>query len=95
VLSPQYVIWLVPLVPLVARRVWLPTMALAVAATGLTGLYFPWHYSGIRLVTDWVWVLLARNLALVALALVLLAHLRREARQERVQSANPPNVRRS
>ena len=68
VLSPQYVIWIVPLVPLVARRVWVPAMALTVAAAGLTGLYFPLHYSGIRLVTDWVWVLLARDVALVALS---------------------------
>ena len=93
VLSPQYVIWIVPLVPLVARRVWAPAMALTVAAAGLTGLYFPLHYSGIRLVTDWVWVLLARDIALVALAVVLLAALRSEAlaRQGRVQSEKPPN----
>ena len=91
VLSPQYVIWIVPLVPLVLRRVWVPAMALTVAAAGLTGLYFPLHYSGIRLVTDWVWVLLARDVALVALAAVLLAALRSEARQGRVQSENPPN----
>jgi uncharacterized membrane protein len=79
VLSPQYVIWLLPVVPLVARRVWTAAMALTAVAAGLTCLYFPWHYRGIRLVSDWVWVLLARNLALVALALVLLDHLRREA----------------
>lgn len=78
VLSPQYVIWIVPLVPLVARRVWVPAMALTVAAAGLTGLYFPLHYSGIRLVTDWVWILLARDLALVALSVLLLAALRRD-----------------
>ncbi len=95
VLSPQYVIWLIPLAPLVALRVWPAAMALTVAATALTNLYFPWHYSGIRQANDWVWVLLARNLALVVLAFVLLVHLRREARQERVQSANPPNVSRS
>jgi hypothetical protein len=79
VLSPQYVIWIVPLVPLVARRVWVPAMALTVAAAGLTGLYFPLHYSGIRLVTDWVWVLLARDVALVALSVLLLVGLRRDA----------------
>ena len=79
VLSPQYVIWLIPLAPLVARRVWLATMALTATATGLTNVYFPWHYRGIREVTSWVWVLAARNLVLVALALVLLDQLRREA----------------
>jgi hypothetical protein len=81
VLSPQYVIWFVPLVPLVARRVWAPAMALTVAAVGLTGLYFPLHYSGIRLVTDWIWVLVARDIALVALAVLLLVTLRDDARR--------------
>jgi hypothetical protein len=56
-------------------------MALTVAAAGLTGLYFPTHYSGIRLVTDWVWVLLARDAVLVALTVLLLASLRGEARR--------------
>jgi hypothetical protein len=81
VLSPQYVIWIVPLVPLVARKVWVPAMALTVAAAGLTGLYFPLHYSGIRLVTNWVWVLLARDVALVALAVLLLVVLYDDARR--------------
>jgi uncharacterized membrane protein len=79
VLSPQYVIWLIPLAPLVAQRVWLATMALTATAAALTNVYFPWHYRGIREVTSWVWVLAARNLVLVALALVLLDHLRRGA----------------
>ena len=41
VLSPQYVIWLVPLVPLVTRRIWPAAMALTVAATGLDRALFP------------------------------------------------------
>jgi uncharacterized membrane protein len=84
VLSPQYLIWLIPLTPLVARRVWPATMALTATAAGLTNLYFPWHYRGIREVTDWVWVLAARNLVLIALTLVLLDQLRREASREPV-----------
>jgi hypothetical protein len=80
VLSPQYVIWLLPLAPLVARRIWPAAMALTATACALTVAYFPWHYSGIRHATDWVWVLLARNVALTALSLLLLDHLRREAR---------------
>ena len=79
VLSPQYVIWLIPLAPLVARRVWPAAMALTAGAAGLTNVYFPWHYRGIREVTSWVWVLAARNLVLVTLALVLLDRLRRDA----------------
>jgi len=92
VLSPQYVIWLLPLAPLVARRVWPAAMALTAGACALTVLYFPWHYAGIRRANDWVWVLLARNATLVALSLLLLAHLRLESRQRRVQSEKPPNT---
>jgi uncharacterized membrane protein len=84
VLSPQYVVWLLPLVPLVARRVWAPAMALTAAAAGLSGLYFPAHYSGIRLVSGWVWVLVLRNAALVVLALLLLESLRRDAARSRM-----------
>jgi hypothetical protein len=93
VLSPQYVIWIIPLVPLVARRVWAPAMTLTVAAAGLTGLYFPLHYSGIRLVTDWVWVLLARDVALVALAVVLLLALRHDARGAPRERSSAPEAR--
>lgn len=88
VLSPQYVIWLIPLAPLVARRVWVPAMTLTATAAGLTNVYFPWHYRGIREVTSWVWVLAARNLVLVGLALVLLDRLRRDAGATQVIEAN-------
>jgi hypothetical protein len=76
VLSPQYVVWLIPLVPLVARQVWVKAMLAMVAAMALTNVYFPWHYGGITHVTSWVWVLLVRNIALTALTLFLLLELR-------------------
>jgi glycosyl transferase family 87 len=73
VLSPQYLIWLVPFVPLVrGGRGWVAG-GLLFLALGLTQTWFPWHYW--RLATDhaapWSWYLLARDLALVALAGVL------------------------
>jgi hypothetical protein len=68
-------------------------MTLTVAAAGLTGLYFPLHYSGIRLVTDWVWVLLARDVALVALAVVLLLALRHDARGAPRERSSAPEAR--
>lgn len=43
VLSTQYVIWALPLVPLIPGRVQIPL----VGAIGLTALLFPWLYSGL------------------------------------------------
>ena len=82
VLSPQYVVWLIPLVPLVARQVWVKGMLAMVAAMVLTNVYFPWHYGGITHVTNWVWVLLLRNVALTALAVFLLLEVRRQSRDQ-------------
>ena len=79
VLSPQYLIWIVPFIPLV--RGWRGVFAGGVLflALGLTQTWFPHHYW--PLATDhappWSWYLLARDLALVALALVLLLELSR------------------
>jgi hypothetical protein len=70
VLSPQYVIWLAPFVPLVRGWRGIVAGALLFLALGLTQTWFPWHYW--RLATDhaspFSWFLLARDLALVALA---------------------------
>ena len=70
VLSPQYLVWLVPLVPLVRGR--LPSV-LFLAAIVLTQIEFDHDYSQLHTVGRAVWILLARNLVLVALAIVLLA----------------------
>jgi uncharacterized membrane protein len=71
VLSPQYLIWLVPLVPLVrGRRGYVATGILA-AALLLTQAYFPWHYWGYAIGGHRAGVVLARDLALVALLGVL------------------------
>jgi hypothetical protein len=73
VLSPQYLIWLVPFVPLVAGLRGLVAAGLLLIALGLTQTWFPWSYwqlaSGHE--SPWSWYLLARDLALVALAAVL------------------------
>ncbi len=74
VLSPQYLIWLVPLVPLVGgRRGTLATVFLALAAL-LTHFWFPAGYRNYENGLDAgpAALLLARNLALLALAVVLL-----------------------
>jgi uncharacterized membrane protein len=75
VLSPQFLIWLVPLVPLVlawpATTVWL----LAAAAYVTTHLWFPSRYWDMVALEPVGWLVLVRNLLLVALAAALAAAL--------------------
>jgi hypothetical protein len=74
VLSPQYMIWLVPLVPLVHGRRGLAATGLLVAALLDTDVWFPARYF-----SDYVyqpklaWLVLVRNLLLVAVFVVLAA----------------------
>ncbi|MDX6409815.1 MAG: hypothetical protein QOE13_2886 [Gaiellaceae bacterium] len=79
VLSPQFMIWLIPIVPLVRGRRGLAAGALLAAALALTQTWFPFKY--FRLALDFEeglsWLLLARDLTLVALAAVLTMTLRR------------------
>lgn len=73
VLSPQFLVWLLPLVPLVAGRRGLAASALLGAALVLTQLWFPfryWDYAR-ELDTGVAWLVLARDLVLLALAAVL------------------------
>jgi len=77
VLSPQYLIWLIPLVPLALESVWLPAAALLLAALALTHVWFPEHYSDVVALDDIAWLVLARNAVLVALFSLLLVSLAR------------------
>ena len=81
VLSPQYLIWLVPFVPLVRGARGFLAGGLLFLALGLTQTWFPWHYWSLALDhrAPWSWYLLARDLALVALAGVLVLELSRGA----------------
>jgi hypothetical protein len=73
VLSPQYLIWLVPFVALVRGGIGLTVGALVIVALALTQTWFPTHYWSLALhhASPWSWYLLIRDLALVALAVVL------------------------
>jgi uncharacterized membrane protein len=71
VLSPQYLVWLVPLVPLVRGRRGVAATALLAAALLTTQAWFPKRYWGYALEWHLAWVVLARNLLLVALLCVL------------------------
>jgi hypothetical protein len=81
VLSPQFLIWLIPIVPLVRGRRGLGGSALLAAALVLTQVWFPFRYFRLALHFEGgvSWVLLARDLVLVALTLLLTFTLRRRA----------------
>ena len=84
VLSPQFLIWLIPVVPLVRGRRGLWASALLLAALVLTQVWFPFRYFRLALdfETGLSWVLLARDLVLVAIVLVLVwpSHILRRRR---------------
>jgi uncharacterized membrane protein len=76
VLSPQYLIWLVPLVPLVRGRRGLAATALLTLALVLTQVWFPQRYFDYALEFRNAGLVLARDLTLVALLAVLVWPLR-------------------
>jgi hypothetical protein len=80
VLSPQFLIWLIPLVPLVRGRRGLVASGVLAAALVLTQLWFPYRYWELALEFDVAasWLVLARDLALVALLAVLMLRARDE-----------------
>ena len=81
VLSPQFLIWLLPLVPLVRGRRGLAASALLGVALLLTQVWFPIRYFDLVAFDEFPsWVLLARDLVLVALVVVLTAPARESPR---------------
>jgi hypothetical protein len=82
VLSPQYMIWLIPLVPLVRGRRGLWASGLLALACVLTQTWFPYRYWVFALHFDPVasWTVLVRDLVLVALIAVLAWPARRRPR---------------
>jgi hypothetical protein len=73
VVSPQFLIWLIPLVPLVRGRRGLAASALLGVALVLTQLWFPYRYWDLALEFDEPasWLVLARDLVLLGLLAVL------------------------
>jgi glycosyl transferase family 87 len=78
VFSPQFLIWLIPLVPLVRGRLGVVASALLAAALALTQLWFPYRYWELALEFDAAasWLVFARNAVLVALTVLLAARVR-------------------
>lgn len=91
VLSPQYLVWLVPFALLVGGARGILAGGLLFLALGLTQTWFPWHYWSLALdhASPWSWYLLARDLALVALAVLLLLGLSRGTDFARRRGGSP------
>jgi Glycosyltransferase family 87 len=70
--SPQYAVWLVPLVPLVASPFGLAASAFLAGALVLAQLWF-FHYREVFALDGIVWLVVVRDLLLLALAAVLVA----------------------
>ncbi len=80
VLSPQFLIWLIPLVPLIGGRRGLAACGLLAAALVLTQIWFPFRYWELALEFDTVasWLVLVRDLVLIALTVMLITRVRPE-----------------
>lgn len=78
VFSPQYLVWLVPLVPLVGGRVGLRANALFAVVLGMTQIWEPYRYfEYYTTFTPWLaWLVIARDLLVVALLWLLVQSLR-------------------
>ena len=71
VLSPQFLIWLIPLVPLAVAVSGLGTPVLFVTALVLTQIWFPTHYWDVVDLGAVGWLVLVRDVALVGLLVAL------------------------
>jgi hypothetical protein len=89
VLSPQYLTWLVPLVPLAAGRKGRYAAIVFLGVLSLTQFEYLFHKHGLENQDGTVWVLLVRNAALVAVFALLLAQLL-ETRRQQPGAPTPP-----
>ena len=80
VLSPQFLIWLLPLVPAVAGAGGLAACTVLLVVLVTTQLWFPFRYWDVVALEPVSWLVLVRNLLLVALYAILLVTLSRRER---------------
>ncbi len=90
VLSPQYLIWLVPLVPLVRGRRGLIATGLLGAALLATLVWFPDRYYSYVYQGHLAWLVLVRNILLLSLLAVLTLPRLGRAREPRPAGADLP-----
>jgi hypothetical protein len=97
VLSPQYLIWLAPMVVMVPGRRGLAAMAMVACAMCLTQLWYPLHFTQLKAFQPLeVWAVVGRDLILVSLFGVLAwpdvpvwRSLRRVARPSEMREVSP------
>jgi hypothetical protein len=76
VLSPQFLIWLIPLVPLVAATAGITACWVLAATLVITQIWFPYRYWDVVALQPVGWLVLLRDVLLVALFALLLAAIR-------------------
>ena len=81
VLSPQFLIWLLPLVPAVAGAGGLAACAVLFVGLVTTQLWFPFRYWDVVALEPVSWLVLVRDLLLAALYAILLVALSRRGRE--------------
>jgi len=89
VLSPQYLVWIAAVVPLALGRVRQFALAATVVAALLTQYIYDYGYDDLLRAGNASWVMLARNLVLLALFLVLLLDLRARASEAATDEHSP------
>jgi Glycosyltransferase family 87 len=87
VLSPQFLIWLIPLVPLAVAVSGLSAPLLFVTALVLTQIWFPTRYWDVIDLGAVGWLVLARDLVLVALLVVLVRSMLTRSAHARARSS--------
>jgi 8-oxo-dGTP pyrophosphatase MutT (NUDIX family) len=94
VVSPQFLIWLIPFVPLVRGRRGLRASVLLAVALVLTQAWFPQHYwsYALHFSTPVAFLVVARDVVLIALLVVLLVPQRRTWDDLPVSSEKPYGV---
>jgi hypothetical protein len=94
VFSPQFLLWLIPLVPLVAGRLAIAGMAGVAASVILTRAYFPGRWRELILFEPLpVWLLAARDAILIALLVALLIFVVRRPTTPTATSPTAPATR--
>jgi hypothetical protein len=75
--SPQYLVWLLPFVPLLEPAAWVVTATALVLAQ----VWF-FHYRDVFALGDYVWLVLARDLLVLALFVLVFLWLRRPSMED-------------